>query len=102
MVPQDPILFRRTIRENIGYGRPDATFDQVVAAAEAAGCAAGEEGEALEFDATEVLSQPVTANASAPARIQIACFFIFLTSSPYGIQAQAFCQIQRNGARNKT
>ena len=36
VVPQDPILFRRTIRENISYGRPDATFDQIVAAAEAA------------------------------------------------------------------
>src|SRR5712692_871267 len=36
VVPQDAILFRRTIRENIGYGRPDATFDQIVAAAEAA------------------------------------------------------------------
>ena len=36
MVPQDPALFHRTIGENIGYGRPDATPDEVVAAAKRA------------------------------------------------------------------
>jgi ATP-binding cassette subfamily B protein len=33
VVPQDPILFHRTIRENIAYGRPDAKNDEVVDAA---------------------------------------------------------------------
>ena len=33
---QEPILFSGTIRENIRYGRPDATEDEVVAAAKAA------------------------------------------------------------------
>lgn len=33
LVPQEPILFHRTLRENIRYGRPDASFDDVVAAA---------------------------------------------------------------------
>ena len=36
LVPQDPALFHRTIAENIAYGRPDATPDDVVAAAKAA------------------------------------------------------------------
>lgn len=36
IVLQEPILFSTTIAENIGYGRPKATFDQVVAAAKAA------------------------------------------------------------------
>lgn len=36
VVLQDTLLFRGTIRENIAYGRPDATFDEVVAAARAA------------------------------------------------------------------
>jgi ATP-binding cassette subfamily B protein len=36
MVLQDTWLFKGTIRENIGYGREDATDAQVVAAAEAA------------------------------------------------------------------
>ena len=33
MVSQEPFLFSTTIRENIAYGRPDATDDEVVAAA---------------------------------------------------------------------
>jgi len=36
MVLQDTWLFRGTIRENIAYGSPDATEEQIVAAAEAA------------------------------------------------------------------
>jgi ATP-binding cassette subfamily B protein len=35
MVPQDAWLFRGTIRDNIAYGRADATDDDVVAAADA-------------------------------------------------------------------
>ncbi|MBI1686268.1 ABC transporter ATP-binding protein [Caulobacter hibisci] len=33
VVPQDPALFHRSLLDNIAYGRPDATFDQVVEAA---------------------------------------------------------------------
>jgi ATP-binding cassette subfamily B protein len=36
-VLQDPILFSGTIRDNIRYGRPDATDDDVIAAARAVG-----------------------------------------------------------------
>ena len=36
IVPQEAMLFRRTIRENIAYGRPDASIEDVIAAAEAA------------------------------------------------------------------
>lgn len=36
MVTQEPILFNETIRDNIAYGRPDATEDQIVSAARAA------------------------------------------------------------------
>jgi ATP-binding cassette subfamily B protein len=35
-VPQEPLLFHRTIRENIAYSRPDATLAEVQAAAEKA------------------------------------------------------------------
>ncbi len=35
-IPQDPILFHRTLCENIRYGRPDATFEEVVCAAQQA------------------------------------------------------------------
>ncbi|OED43786.1 metal ABC transporter permease [Chromatiales bacterium (ex Bugula neritina AB1)] len=36
IVPQDTVLFNDTIGYNIAYGRPDATFDDVVTAAKAA------------------------------------------------------------------
>src|SRR5262249_16606438 len=36
IVLQEPLLFSGTIAENIRYGKPEATMDQVVSAAEAA------------------------------------------------------------------
>ncbi|HET7832116.1 MAG TPA: ATP-binding cassette domain-containing protein, partial [Gallionella sp.] len=36
IVPQDTVLFNDTIYYNIAYGRPDATRDEIIAAAEAA------------------------------------------------------------------
>ena len=36
VVLQESILFRATIRENIAYGKPDATMDEIIAAAGAA------------------------------------------------------------------
>jgi ATP-binding cassette subfamily B protein len=33
VVPQDPALFHRSIGENIAYGRPDATQEEIIAAA---------------------------------------------------------------------
>lgn len=38
MVPQEPILFHRTIRENILYGRRDATNKEIIEAAKKAHC----------------------------------------------------------------
>jgi len=37
IVPQDPFLFSGTVEENIRYGRLDATHDEIVRAARAAG-----------------------------------------------------------------
>ena len=36
IVPQDTVLFNDTVAYNIGYGRPDATQEDIVAAAKAA------------------------------------------------------------------
>ncbi|MBI5404687.1 MAG: ATP-binding cassette domain-containing protein, partial [Candidatus Kerfeldbacteria bacterium] len=38
LVPQDPILFHRSLEDNIRYGKPKATLEEVVAAATAARC----------------------------------------------------------------
>jgi ABC-type multidrug transport system fused ATPase/permease subunit len=35
-VPQEPVLFDGTVRDNIAYGRPEASLEEVVRAAEAA------------------------------------------------------------------
>ncbi len=37
-VPQEPILFHRSLRDNIRYGRPEATDDEVIDAAKKAHC----------------------------------------------------------------
>jgi subfamily B ATP-binding cassette protein MsbA len=37
MVSQTPFLFHATVEENIRYGKPDATFEEIVVAARAAG-----------------------------------------------------------------
>jgi ATP-binding cassette subfamily B protein len=39
LVPQDPLLFHRTIKENIRYGKPSATDEEVEEAAKLAHCA---------------------------------------------------------------
>jgi ATP-binding cassette subfamily B protein len=38
LVPQDPVLFHRSILENIRYGRPEAADEEVIAAAQMAHC----------------------------------------------------------------
>ncbi len=38
LVPQDPLLFHRTLRENIAYAKPDATDEQIIRASKLAHC----------------------------------------------------------------
>ncbi len=38
LIPQDPVLFHRTLRENICYGKPDATEDEILHASKLAHC----------------------------------------------------------------
>src|SRR5690606_13803987 len=36
LVPQDPVIFASSVRDNLRYGRPDASDDEVIAACKAA------------------------------------------------------------------
>jgi len=38
LIPQDPVLFHRTLRENISYGKPDAAEEEIIQAAKLAHC----------------------------------------------------------------
>lgn len=38
LIPQDPVLFHRTLRENICYGNPEATEERILQAAKLAHC----------------------------------------------------------------
>ena len=38
LIPQDPVLFHRTLRENICYGKPEATEAEIIHAAKLAHC----------------------------------------------------------------
>jgi ATP-binding cassette subfamily B protein len=37
-VPQDPVLFHRSLKENIAYGKPDATMEEIIEASKKAHC----------------------------------------------------------------
>lgn len=38
LIPQDPVLFHRSLRENIAYGKPEATEAEIIAAAKLSHC----------------------------------------------------------------
>jgi len=38
VVPQDPILFHRSLRENIAYGKPNASDEEIITVARMAKC----------------------------------------------------------------
>jgi ABC-type multidrug transport system fused ATPase/permease subunit len=75
VVLQEPVLFAATIAENIAYGRPDATVDQIEAAARAAG--AHEFITALpEGYATRIGERGATLSGGERQRLSIARAFV--------------------------
>lgn len=71
VVPQDTALFHRTVRENIRYGRPDATDEEVLRAAEMAHCRAFIEALPEGFD-TVVGNRGVKLSGGQRQRLAIA------------------------------
>ena len=75
MVPQEPLLFSATIRENILYGKLDASDDEVVAAATAARAAAFIDQLPMGYD-TPVGERGVKLSTGQQQRISIARAFL--------------------------
>lgn len=71
VVAQEPVLFAASIAENIRYGRPDASDEEVLAAAEAANARDFVEAFAEGFD-TEVGERGVRLSGGQKQRIAIA------------------------------
>jgi ATP-binding cassette, subfamily B, bacterial len=79
VVLQDAILFRRTVRENIAYGKSGASFEEIVAAAKAA--------EAHEFieampDGYDTMLDEQGGNLSGGQRQRLALARAFLRNAP--------------------
>jgi ABC-type multidrug transport system fused ATPase/permease subunit len=75
MVPQEPLLFSATIRENILYGKLDADDDEVIAAATAARAAGFIENLPMGYD-TPVGERGVKLSTGQQQRISIARAFL--------------------------
>lgn len=75
LVLQEPILFAASIRENIAYGRPDATPEQVAAAAAAAGAAQFIEALPQGYD-TQIGERGVSLSGGQRQRLSIARAFL--------------------------
>ncbi len=75
VVPQDVSLFHRSVLENIRYGKPEASDDEVVAAADAAGCRDFIEAMPEGFN-TEVGDRGIKLSGGQRQRIAIARAFL--------------------------
>jgi ATP-binding cassette subfamily B protein len=75
LVTQDPILFGASVRENIAYGRPGATGDEIKAAARAAGAQEFIERLPEQYD-THIAERGVSLSAGQRQRLAIARAFL--------------------------
>lgn len=95
-VPQEPLLFHRTIAENIAYGRPDATMDEIRDAAEKAN--------ALEFiekfpDGFETITGERGVKLSGGQRQRIAIARAILTNAPILVLDEATSALDSESER---
>ena len=98
MVLQEPLLFHRTIRENIAYGKPEARFEETVDAAKAA--------QAHDFivrlsNGYDTFLKEGGANLSGGQRQRIALARAILKNAPIFILDEPVTRIGR-GNRSKT
>lgn len=86
LVPQEPLLFHRSLADNIGYARPAASMDEIRAAATKAGAAEFIERLAKGY-ATEVGERGVKLSGGERQRVAIAR--AFLSDAPVLIMDEA-------------
>jgi ABC-type multidrug transport system fused ATPase/permease subunit len=75
IVLQEPVLFGASIRENIAYGRPEASFEQIKAAAKAGGAHDFIEGLRDGYE-TQIGERGVTLSGGQRQRLSIARAFL--------------------------
>ena len=95
-VPQEPLLFHRTIAENIAYGRPDATMEEIREAAEKAN--------ALEFiekfpDGFETITGERGVKLSGGQRQRVAIARAILTNAPILVLDEATSALDSESER---
>lgn len=95
-VPQEPLLFHRTIAENIAYGRPDATMEEIREAAEKAN--------ALEFiekfpEGFETITGERGVKLSGGQRQRIAIARAILTNAPILVLDEATSALDSESER---
>ena len=95
-VPQEPLLFHRTIAENIAYGRPDASFEEIRDAAEKAN--------ALEFiekfpEGFETITGERGVKLSGGQRQRIAIARAILTDAPILVLDEATSALDSESER---
>lgn len=78
-VPQDPALFHRSLRENIAYPRPDASEEEILAAARAAHC---EDFMAWRQEGIEVIVGECGIRLSGGERQRVALARAFVKNAP--------------------
>lgn len=96
LVPQDSILFHRTLLENIRYGRPDATMEEVVQAAKAAHCHEFISGLPKQYD-TYVGERGVKLSGGERQRVTIAR--VILRNSPILVLDEATSSLDSESER---
>lgn len=95
-VPQEPLLFHRTVAENIAYGRPDATMEQIRDAAQKAN--------ALEFieqlpDGFQTITGERGVKLSGGQRQRVAIARAILTDAPILVLDEATSALDSESER---
>lgn len=97
LVPQDPLLFHRSIMENIRYGKPNATDEEVIQASRLAHCDEFVEGLASKYD-TLVGERGIKLSGGERQRVALAR--AFLRNAPIIVLDEATSSLDSESERH--